>query len=140
MEGVTHFRPKIANSNSRGLKRIPEIQQRLDMWAQWRIGSGLNLSASSPLGYLMDLAAGRRVSGEDDSYGSRVPVDDIECSVIDDAIMELPNDLRQAVVAWHCATSGTLEEVAERVGIVKTTLWRRLAQADHRINEWLSQH
>ncbi len=122
-----------------GPKRIPAVQARLDRWAIWVHGSSGGLGGGgSTLGYLMDLAAGRRV-GSDDGHGSTVPVDSIECSLTDDAILALPQDLQQAVRAWHLARTGTLEEVARRHGIVKTTLWRRLGQADHRISEWLAK-
>lgn len=126
-----------------GPKRIPEIQARLDRWAIWcdRATSGSSGSASW-LAYMVDLAAGRRVHDGDRSYGCEIPVDNIECSRTNQAVNALPMELRQAVGAWHGARSGTLEEVARRLGIVKTTLWRRLGQADHRIAEWLasSQH
>lgn len=137
MQSTTHFRPKISTTGSGGLKRIPAVQARLDRWAEWRGGAVSLGGGGSPIGYLMDLAAGKRVSGDDGCHGSMVPVDSIECSVTEDAVMMLPDDLRQAVIAWHCATSGTLDEVAARMGVVKTTLWRRLAHADHRIHAWL---
>ncbi|WP_417252757.1 hypothetical protein [Castellaniella sp.] len=137
--GATHFRPNFGGVSMSGPKRIPAVQARLDRWAIWVHGSSGGLGGGgSTLGYLMDLAAGRRV-GSDDGHGSTVPVDSIECSLTDDAILALPQDLQQAVRAWHLARTGTLEEVARRHGIVKTTLWRRLGQADHRISEWLAK-
>lgn len=120
-----------------GPKRIPAMQARLDRWAIWVHGSGGGVGRSgSTLGYLMDLAAGRRV-GSDDGRGSTVPVDSIECSLTDDAILTLPQELQQAVRAWHLARTGTLEEVARREGVVRGTLHRRLCQADARIAAWL---
>lgn len=122
----------------RGVRRIPKIQARLDAWAEWRASSGGSMGGGgSVIGYLMDLAAGKRVHEDDGSAQSVVPVDSIECSITHEAVLALPDELRQAVVAWHCASSGTMEEVAKRHGMVKATLWRRLAHADWRIREWL---
>lgn len=106
------------------------------MWRQGGYGIG---AGGSILGYLVDLAAGKRVHGDDSPPSSVVPVDNIECAITDDAVNALPCELRQAVVAWHCASHGTLEEVAARLGVIKTTLWRRLAHADSRIQEWLRE-
>jgi len=125
-----------------GPRRIPHIQARLDEWAMWRVsqgGAGGLGYGGSPIGYLMDLAAGKRVHEDTDSAGSVVPVDSIECSITDDAVLALPDELRQAVTAWHCASHGTMDEVAGRLGVVKTTLWRRLAHADTRIQQWLGE-
>jgi len=123
-----------------GLRRIPQIQARLDEWARWRdsrgCGGGLGYGGS-PISYLMDLAAGKRVHEDTGGVGSFVPVDSIECSITDDAVLALPDELRRAVTGWHCASHGTMDEVARRLGIVKTTLWRRLAHADMRIQQWL---
>lgn len=119
-----------------GPRRNPEIQVRLDRWALWRT-SGSGGSGGSWLAYLVDLAAGRRVHDDGQSYAAVVPCDEIECSRTDEAVKALPLDLRQAVSAWHCATSGTLEEVARRLGVVRGTLHRRLCQADLRIAEFL---
>lgn len=90
----------------------------------------------TPLAYLIDLAAGKRVHDDSSAAVAVVPVDSVECSLTDDAVLALPDDLREAVTAWHCASSGTMDEVARRLGVVKTTLWRRLCHADMRIQEW----
>jgi len=123
-----------------GPRRIPEIQARLDQWAIWcdRTASGGGGRSDSWLAHMVDMAAGRRVHDGDRTYGCEIPVDNIECSRTNDAVKALPLDLRQAVGAWHGARTGTLDEVARRLGVVKTTLWRRLAQADRRIAEWLA--
>ncbi|MGE4370944.1 MAG: hypothetical protein AB7E12_14840 [Burkholderiaceae bacterium] len=122
-----------------GVRRIPAIQARLDRWAMWRQG-GYGIGAGgSILGYLVDLAAGKRVHDDDAPPSSLVPVDNIECAITDDAVNTLPPDLRQAVVAWHCASHGTLDEVAGRLGVVRGTLHRRLCHADSRIQDWLRE-
>lgn len=122
----------------RGVRRIPKIQARLDAWARWCDNQGGGLGGGGTvISYLMDLAAGKRVHEDDATPQAVVPVDSIECSITHEAVLALPDELRQAVVAWHCASHGTLEEVAKRHGMVKTTLWRRLAHADWRIQEWL---
>ncbi|MGS1116886.1 hypothetical protein [Castellaniella sp. UC4442_H9] len=65
-------------------------------------------------------------------------MDNIECSRTNQAVQALPMELRRAVGAWHGARSGTLDEVARRLGVVRGTLHRRLCQADQRIAEWLA--
>ena len=66
---------------------------------------------------------------------SHVPIDNIECGITDDAVARLPKELKAAVLTWH-TSEGTLEGIAEELGITKITLQRRLAQADLRIDEW----
>ncbi|MFC3336919.1 hypothetical protein [Paracandidimonas soli] len=132
------FGQKPARPAVQNFRRIPEIQRRLDLWAEWRLNQGGGGGGGgSVLGYLVDVAAGRRVDGDADSPRSIVPVDSIECSITDDAVMALPDELRKAVKAWHCASSGTLDEIARELGVVRGTLHRRLCHADIRIREWL---
>lgn len=125
-----------------GLRRDPAIQTRLDAWAVWLAGgAGERRSGGGhPLAVLMDLHAGRRVTTSS-SFSPRaaVPCDAIECSRTDAAVKSLPFDLRQAVHAWHGGV-GTLDGVAQRLGIVRATLHRRLCQADQRIAQWLAAH
>lgn len=119
-----------------GPKRMPRIQARLDQWAIWAVRSASGGGGGgTTISYLMDMAAGRRVSG-DTVYECVVPVDEIECSRTDAAVRQLPVELRQAVSAWHCGTD-TLEACARRLGVVRGTLHRRLCQADMRVYAYL---
>jgi hypothetical protein len=123
-----------------GMRRIPKIQARLDEWAVWVCSGSGGGGASHPLARLMDWKAGRRVTASGDGgFNALIPMDEIECSLTDDAVQALPAELQQAVRAWHCAREGTLETIAAQLFIVKTTLWRRLAQADQRIDTWLTE-
>lgn len=115
-----------------GLRRDPRMQARLDAWAVWLFSGSGGGGGLHPLARLME--------GEEagsDGFRAFVPVDSVECSVTDEAVRALPVDLREAVKAWHCCKEGTLESVARQMGVVKTTLHRRLCQADLRIAEWL---
>lgn len=124
-----------------GLKRLPDIQARLDAWGVWASrGYGLSSGASHPLARLMDWKSGRRVSlSGEGGFGAYVPVDEIECSLTDEAIATLPDVLRQAVRAWHTCQGGTLESVAFDLGVVRGTLHRRLCQADKRLSDWFME-
>ncbi|MBN9475393.1 MAG: hypothetical protein ABS43_01725 [Bordetella sp. SCN 67-23] len=123
-----------------GMRRDPRIQARLDAWGMWRqlgVQGGSFSGGGSTLAALVDVAAGRRVFGSSEPPRAYVPVDAIECAITHEAVQTLPAELREAVAGWHCARTGTMEEVARRLGVVKTTLHRRLCQADIRIAEWL---
>ena len=122
-------------------KRLPDIQARFDAWGLWVTrGGGAAGGAMHPLARLMEWKSGKRVSvSGDGGFTSFVPVDEIECGLTDEAIGSLPPDLRDAVRAWHTCKGGTLESVAKEMGVVKTTFWRRLVQADHRVAEWLME-
>ena len=122
-----------------GMKRMPDIQARLDAWGVWITrGSGYMGSSTHPLARLMDWKSGKRVtvSGQG-GFSAYVPVDVIECSLTDDAVSCLPDALRQAVRAWHTCKGGTMDSVANDLGVVRGTLHRRLCQADIRIRDWL---
>ncbi|MNX11310.1 hypothetical protein D3C86_410700 [compost metagenome] len=111
-----------------GLQRIPWVRERLDNWGVWLL-AGTSRFGGSVLARLADSVAqgGRR--------RSHVPIDNIECGLTDSAVTRLPNELKAAVLTWH-TSEGTLEGIAEELGITKITLQRRLAQADRRIEEW----
>lgn len=110
------------------IQRIQWVCERLDQWGMWQM-NGTCRGGASVLGRLADAVAqgGRK--------RSHIPFDDIECSVTDRAVAQLPKELRQAVQVWHTA-EGTLDAIAEELGVAKITLQRRLAQADLRIGEW----
>ncbi len=111
-----------------GIQRILWVCERLDQWGRWQT-NGTCRAGASVLGRLADAAAqgGRK--------RSHIPFDDIECGVTDRAVAQLPKELKQAVKVWHTA-EGTLDAIAEELGVSKITLQRRLAQADLRIEEW----
>ncbi|WP_313369181.1 hypothetical protein [Achromobacter animicus] len=111
-----------------GLQRIPWVRERLDQWGVWQL-VGSSRFGGSVLARLADAVAqgGRK--------RSHVPIDNIECGITDDAVARLPQELKAAVLTWH-TSEGTLEGIAEELGITKITLQRRLAQADLRIDEW----
>lgn len=122
-----------------GMKRLPEIQTRLDAWGMWVTRGGRLCGGSMhPLARLMEWKSGKRVSvSGEGGFSAYVPVDEIECSLTDEAVSALPDVLRQAVRAWHTCQGGTLETVAFDLGVVRGTLHRRLCQADIRIRDWL---
>ncbi|MNU43045.1 hypothetical protein D3C71_318210 [compost metagenome] len=111
-----------------GLQRIPWVRDRLDQWGVWLV-VGTSRAGGSILARLADAVAqaGRR--------RSHVPIDNIECALTDSAVARLPNELKVAVATWH-TSEGTLDGIAEELGITKITLQRRLAQGDRRIEEW----
>ncbi|WP_286899913.1 hypothetical protein [Achromobacter sp. UBA2119] len=110
------------------LQRIRWVRERLDRWGAWQL-VGTSRTGASVLGRLSDAAAkgGRK--------RSTVPFDDIECGLTDRAVAQLPKELKSAVSTWH-TEEGTLEGIAELLGVSKITLQRRLAHADRRIEEW----
>ena len=124
-----------------GVRRDARMQARFDSWGRWLHTARGRGGASHPLARLMDWASGRRVTAvATGPMRAFVPVDEIECSITDEAIRSLPADLAAAVRAWHGSQSGTLESVATELGIVRGTLHRRLCQADQRVAEWLVDH
>lgn len=111
------------------IQRIPYIRERLDSWAVW-IRTGTTGAGTSVLGRLADAANGVK-------FSSRVPVNELECSLTDQAVSALPPEYKDAVKGWH-TSDGTLEDVARHLGIVKRTLQRRLARADAMLAEWFN--
>lgn len=107
--------------------RMPHIRERLDMWGRW-LATGRASTGSSSLAMLAN-QSGR--------YRSFVPLDEIECSITDDAVRALPIELRDAVTTWH-TSEGTLESTAEQLKICRMTLCRQLRHADERLSEWLA--
>lgn len=131
------FAQNLPSAASGSLKRLPEIQARLDAWGVWVTRGGTGSANMHPLARLMDWKSGKRVSvSGDGGYSAYVPVDEIECGLTDEAIAQLPEALRQAVRAWHTCQGGTLETVAYDLGVVRGTLHRRLCQADLRLLDW----
>lgn len=123
-----------------GAKRDPAIQARFDAWGRWLHASAGGGGSAHPLARLMDWASGHRAdAGPTGPMRAYVPVDHIECAATDEAIRSLPDDLADAVRAWHGTQSGTLDSVAAQLGIVRGTLHRRLCQADRRVTEWLHE-
>ncbi|SAI58966.1 Uncharacterised protein [Bordetella ansorpii] len=114
------------------------VQRRLDAWGEWLHAPG-RTGAAHPLARLMDGVA----PGDDDcrpAPSARIPINEIECGLTDRAVRALPTELKAAVTVWHAGTARTMEHAARELGVVKTTLWRRLAQADLRIAEWLREY
>ncbi|APX75092.1 hypothetical protein DXK93_01585 [Achromobacter sp. K91] len=112
------------------IQRIPWVRERLDQWGRWVLLGTARLGGSV-LAQLADAVGG----GAKRSY---VPVDSLECEITDRAVAGLPKELKDAVLVWH-TSEGTMEGIAQEIGISKITLQRRLAHADKRIDEWFSR-
>ena len=122
------------------LRRDQYIVARLDSWGKW-LHSASGGSGQSWLATMVDIMNGQRVWSNAGPVRCYVPVDSIECSITDQAVMALPIDLRKAVVAWHGCLyqDGTLDSVSRELGVARGTLHRRLCQADMRVLEWLDE-
>lgn len=112
------------------IQRIPWVRERLDQWGRWLL-LGTARIGSSVLGQLSEAVGG----GAKRSY---VPVDSLECELTDRAVASLPRELKDTVLVWH-TSEGTMEGIAEEMGISKITLQRRLAHSDRRIDDWFRQ-
>ncbi|MFY3130679.1 hypothetical protein ACOTF1_06590 [Achromobacter ruhlandii] len=112
------------------IQRIPWVRERLDQWGRWVLLGTARLG-SSVLGQLADAVGG----GAKRSY---VPINGLECELTDRAVASLPRELKDTVLFWH-TSEGTMEGIAEEMGISKMTLQRRLAHSDRRIDEWFRQ-
>ncbi|WP_313064642.1 hypothetical protein [Achromobacter animicus] len=112
------------------IQRIPWVRERLDQWGRWVLLGTARLGGSV-LAQLADAAGGS-------AKRSYVPVDSLECEITDRAVAGLPKELKDAVLVWH-TSEGTMEGIAQEIGITKITLQRRLAHADKRIDVWFSR-
>lgn len=112
------------------IQRIPWVRDRLDQWGRWVL-LGTGRVGGSVLARLADAVGGG-------AKGSYVPVDSLECELTDRAVNVLPKEVKDTVLVWH-TSEGTMEGIAQEIGISKITLQRRLAHADRRIDEWFSR-
>lgn len=113
------------------MERIKWVDERLQAWAAWAHGAG----GSSGAGALFD--PGRVDQTDDVRAGMRNmdPAFNSAALETDQAVARLPTELKRTVCRTYLDDGG-MQLVADRLGITRATLHRRLCQADLRIAEW----
>lgn len=118
------------------MQRIEWVAVMLDQWALWRLTGSTRMGGYSCPAYNIE-----RVSQTDDvRAGMRRfdPTEDASALKTDQAIASLPRELKAAVLYTY-AYDGGAELTAQRLGVTRATLHRRLCQADLRIAQWFDE-
>ncbi|WP_454674854.1 hypothetical protein [Achromobacter pestifer] len=113
------------------MERIAWVDQRLTDWARWLDsgGGGYGCPAvydENRVEQTADVRAGLRNTD---------PALDLSALDTDCAVAALPADVKRTVIAAYRGEGGQ-QTIAERLGITRATLHRRLCHADRRIDEW----
>ena len=111
--------------------RIKWVDDRLQAWASWVQGAG----AVSGSTFLFDPS---RVDQTDDvrsGLRNTDPAFNAAALETDQAVARLPSDLKRTVCRAYLDEGG-MQLIAERLGVTRATLHRRLCQADRRLAEW----
>ncbi len=117
------------------MARIDWVKRRLDNWASWKAreqAGGLGFSASSA--FLGNLPTDRYRE-------SRIPIDEVEASVTDEAVEQLRFERPQlyiTVVRIYVEGMG-VRETSRRSGIAESTVKGHLDQADHVLSLWFRE-
>ncbi len=103
------------------MARVEFVEQRLNNWAMWKLRGG------SILGYAgVDLSKAGQAR---DPYAEvPVPINDVEASETDDAVLRLPRDLLATVLEYYLGKGGLAEKCA-RLCCAKATLMARIERA-----------
>lgn len=113
------------------MQRIKWVDDRLQQWAHWRMAGGGGYRSPSYCD------ASIRYTG--DTFSSHVEFNadqESQALEMDQAIASLPRDLTKAVIA-HYTWEGDSETIADKLGVTRATVHRRLCHADLRISSWL---
>ncbi len=114
------------------MKRIDEIERRLLNWARWKHGmtmGGLGFSS-------IDLTLAN--AGDDRDRESRIPTLDVEASITDEGVGQLPTEERDAVFIFYLRGSGHAEK-ARVLGCSQATMCTRVIRAHHKLQAWISE-
>jgi DNA-directed RNA polymerase specialized sigma24 family protein len=114
------------------MARIDWIKHRLDNWALWKAReSGGSLGFSSTTSFLHEATADRYRE-------SRIPVDEVDASVTDQAVESLKPDrphLFETLVCIYLLGVG-IKETARRTYKAESTVKAHLDQADQALAAW----
>lgn len=113
------------------MERIGWVDQRLKEWASWveSGGGGYGCPAvydENRVDQTADVRAGLRNTD---------PAVDASALDTDRAVAALPPDVKRTVIAAY-RWEGGQQAIADKLGITRATLHRRLCHADRRIAEW----
>lgn len=111
--------------------RANHFDQKLKNWGDWmRKGKegGLGYASSSPLANLM----GRAQRAE---QGCIVPIDDVDASLVDDAVRSLPVELQRMAMAWY-VEGLSVRQCAKKLSCSTTTVPVRVDALCHGVEVW----
>lgn len=117
------------------MARIEWVNQRLKNWALWcERSAGGGLGFSSVTSFLHDFDSSRYRE-------ARIPVDDVEASVTNEAVESLKVDRVHLYETLHCIYPQGLgiKETARRAGRAESTIKAQLEQADHVLKLWFDE-
>jgi hypothetical protein len=114
------------------MARIEWVKQRLENWALWKErerGGGLGFSSTTSFLHDADTSRYRE---------ARVPVDEVDASVTDQAVESLRPVRSHLFETLHFIYPGGLgiKETARRMARAESTIKAHLDQADHALKLW----
>lgn len=117
------------------MARIEWVKQRLENWALWK-----EREQSGGLGFSSSAAFLREVVDGGSCRDSKVPVDDVDASVTDQAVESLRGERDHLYVTLHNIYPRGLgiREAARRAGRAESTIKAQLEQADHALRLWFN--
>lgn len=116
------------------MARIEWVKHRLGNWALWA-----EASASGGLGFASQSSFLIQPGGS--SFGSRVPVDDVDASVTNEGVEALKVPKPHLYQTLHCIYPKGLgiKETARQCGAGESTIKAHLDQADALLAQWFTE-
>lgn len=111
------------------MARTEWVEFRLRNWARWRLSQGAGV-----LGYAQVQLADPTPVARDPYAATPVPTNAIEARETDDAVQQLPGELKATVVEFYLGKGGH-EDHARELCCSLATMYRRLEQADRLLAE-----
>lgn len=115
------------------MARIEWVEERLQVWARWKIARG-----QGQMGYASVSLAGSN-AGRSGYAQAAIPLLEVEAAETDEAVTALhPGGLRLSVTEYYCGAGG-LEDKLKRLCCAKATLMWRIDQAHVQLAEHFRQ-
>lgn len=116
------------------MARIEYIKHRLDNWAKWKArDQGGGLGWASQAAFLNEYSSDRYRE-------ARIPIDDVDASVTDQAVEALLPDHAHLYRTLQCIYPHGLgiRETARREGVAESSIKARLDAADRALQLWFA--
>jgi hypothetical protein len=112
--------------------RIEDMERRLQNWARWKFGAGAGALGYARVNPATVLGADRSQIDE-----ARIPTVDCEAEETNQAIVQLPSELRATVEVVYVG-AGSMAQKARRLAVTPATVDQRVWRAHRLIQSWLA--
>ncbi len=118
------------------MARIEWVKQRLENWALWKVRE-----ASGGMGFYNQSSFLKEATTADRYRESRIPVDEVDASVTDQAVQHMKQSrppLYETLHAIYLEGSG-IKGAARHAGVGESTIKARLEEADRALRTWFQE-